>query len=301
MKKYGIYSHFASVNELQSKDYKAVWKNINTLHSSLNLPDHSEINKMRYPWSINMLTKPQMYASRMWEYTYAIISSKVKANDRCLDVGCGMSAFTVYLKDHVGARVVGTDPDFIKGSIKYKGHGVSQEFLKKTGLKIVRAGMEKLPFKTDSFDKVFCLSVIEHVSEDVAYLGIQEMARVLKPGGVLILTVDTNLKSNLVQPLNLIWNSGLIPVGKIDIKWPEKRFGIFENNKEPADVYGIVLQKDDYEIQNEYLPYSKKSTRVKAYKTPLYRYTKHSFVLGIKLLWRAVLSDLQRLKIFINK
>lgn len=295
MKK-SIFSHFASEKELFGKDYKDIWSAMDNIHSSLNLPDHSELNRIRYPWSKNKLSSPEMYAARMWEYAFAIVASRVKTNDYCLDVGCGMSAFTVYLKDKVGARVIGTDPDFIKGQIRYKGHGVSQEFIKKTGLKIIKTSMEKLPFKNDTFEKIYCLSVIEHVTEDAAYLGIQEMARVLKPGGILVLTVDTNLKSNVVKPLNLIWDSGLVPIGRIDTKWPKQRFGVFENGKEPADIYGIVLQKDNYKIQTEFSHKSKRSSEVEAYKTPLYRYSKHTILLGVKIIWRVIYNNLWALK-----
>lgn len=291
-----IFSHFATQKEILCKRYRTIWKDINYIHSSLNLPDHSEVNRTRYPWSKNMLTKPEMYASRMWEYPFALISSNIKAGDYCLDVGCGMSAFTIYLMDKIKAKVVGTDPDFFKKGVKYKGHGVSEEFLKKTRLKIVKGKMEKLPFKSNSFDEVYCLSVIEHVSEDVGYLGIQEMARVLKPEGILVLTVDTNLKSNLVAPLNLIWNSGLIPVGKIDVKWPRNRLGIFANFKEPADIYGIVLKKDNYIVQNKYSASPRKTHEVEAYKTPLYRYYKHSFLFGIKLIWRSIYYQIEKIK-----
>lgn len=45
-----------------------------------------------------------------------------------------------------------------------------------------------LPFKADSFDKVICLNVLEHVGNPLALL--LEIARVLKPGGRLQLRTD---------------------------------------------------------------------------------------------------------------
>ncbi len=40
------------------------------------------------------------------------------------------------------------------------------------------------------FDKVFCISVMEHLSEEEAFQGMKEMTRVLKKGGLLIVTMD---------------------------------------------------------------------------------------------------------------
>jgi SAM-dependent methyltransferase len=40
------------------------------------------------------------------------------------------------------------------------------------------------------FDRVFCLSVIEHVPRELWPACMKEMARVLKPGGRLVMTMD---------------------------------------------------------------------------------------------------------------
>ncbi len=52
-----------------------------------------------------------------------------------------------------------------------------------------RAVAERLPFPDDTFDCVTCLEVLEHLPEKNWTSAIQEMRRVLKPGGVLIVTV----------------------------------------------------------------------------------------------------------------
>jgi SAM-dependent methyltransferase len=44
-----------------------------------------------------------------------------------------------------------------------------------------------LPFRADSFDSILCTSVLEHV--DSAEAAVAEIARVLKPGGRLLITV----------------------------------------------------------------------------------------------------------------
>ena len=48
----------------------------------------------------------------------------------------------------------------------------------------------KLHFNDNFFDKIYCISVIEHLPEKIAYKGMNEMARVLKKGGLMIITLD---------------------------------------------------------------------------------------------------------------
>ena len=82
---------------------------------------------------------------------------------------------------------------------------VSPELAKLAGTKVkYRLGdITKLDFEEETFDRVFCISVLEHLEEEVIagkpvnfrkknldVKGIGEMLRVLKPGGLLILTFD---------------------------------------------------------------------------------------------------------------
>jgi len=49
------------------------------------------------------------------------------------------------------------------------------------------------------FDRVFCISVLEHLESAAAVsLAIRELARVLAPGGLLIVTADSFLKGEIL-------------------------------------------------------------------------------------------------------
>lgn len=95
-------------------------------------------------------------------------------NQIILDVGCGAGKNMEVLQS-VG-RVVGVD--------------ISKEavdFCKKRGLKNVVVGdITKLPFKNEKIDVITALDVIEHVEEKLALL---EVRRVLKKGGIVVITV----------------------------------------------------------------------------------------------------------------
>lgn len=53
----------------------------------------------------------------------------------------------------------------------------------------LRGDATRLPFSNDVFDCIITSEVLEHIQDDVAAL--QELARVLKPGGVLAVTVPS--------------------------------------------------------------------------------------------------------------
>jgi len=245
-------SRFASVEEVMTAEFMQLVRILDQITVNFQLPDHSDVNQARYPWAVGLLGKPSLYAARMWEYPFAILSAELQPGMKCVDVGCGMTAFTIYLKEYAECEVVGVDPDIFRSGMKYKGHGVSLNFIEKTGLKIMMGGMENIPLPSNSFDRVFCLSVIEHVPADIAKRGMQEIARICKPGGRAIITIDVNMFSEISRPLDLIWDSGLSPLGEIDLRWPFRRFGIFFDGKQPADVFGMTLVKDGYFVETDY-------------------------------------------------
>jgi len=51
-----------------------------------------------------------------------------------------------------------------------------------------------LPFKDGEMDAVYCVSVLEHVSNPEST--VLETARILKPGGLLLLTIDLDLRGD---------------------------------------------------------------------------------------------------------
>ena len=62
-----------------------------------------------------------------------------------------------------------------------------------------QANLEALPFEDGEFDLVLCSQVIEHVLDAPA--AVAELARVLRPGGTLVISTD-NARNHVTRALN---------------------------------------------------------------------------------------------------
>ena len=104
----------------------------------------------------------------------------VKDEEKVLDLGCGNGRLLELLQDK---------------KIEYVGLDNSQKLIeiakeKHPNFQFLVADALSLPFLADSFDKVFSISVFHHIpSEEFRLKFLEEIKRILKPKGILILTV----------------------------------------------------------------------------------------------------------------
>jgi len=97
---------------------------------------------------------------------------------RILEGGCGQG-ITVHTLSQAGFDVYGVDTALAT---------IHQLKSRAPHLNVSTADINHLPFENDFFDGYWSLGVIEHNYEGYG-LALQEMARVIKPGGYLFLTV----------------------------------------------------------------------------------------------------------------
>lgn len=103
-----------------------------------------------------------------WDYHAEGWSARFPPGARVLDIGCGSGGHMLQLRD-AGCDVEGVerDPELV-------------EICRTNGLNVHAGKAEQLPFGNGSFDGVYCNVVVPYTEERKA---VEEMARVLRPGG----------------------------------------------------------------------------------------------------------------------
>lgn len=120
----------------------------------------------------------ELYQAELLAQTTAVVGAL--AGKQLLDLGCGMGGFAVAAAQH-GAAV--TALDYNAAYCVITAVRAAQFALP---LPVARAAGEALPLPPATFDVMCAWDVVEHVQEPAAVLA--EAARVLRPGGVLLMT-----------------------------------------------------------------------------------------------------------------
>ncbi len=116
---------------------------------------------------------------RPWPETLAF-ADELPPNSRVLDMACGGGRNLAFLRER-GHRAVGFD--------------AARRLLRIAAAKagrfdLVRGDAVTLPFAADAFDALHCVAALHHLpSEDERREGVREIARVLRPRGVALLSV----------------------------------------------------------------------------------------------------------------
>lgn len=104
---------------------------------------------------------------------------ELPSNSTLLDVGCGNGRNMMARQD-----IICTGCDFCPKFVQ-----ICQD----KRLNVIEADCRSLPFPDDSFDNVICIAVVHHLEkEDDRKKAVEEMIRVLKPGGKLFVQVWSN-------------------------------------------------------------------------------------------------------------
>jgi len=114
----------------------------------------------------------------------------VARGDRLLDLGCGFGRHA-YQAARLGADVVAFDAggDEVRNVVATLAAMAEAGELDPTEVRAtaVQGDALALPFASGSFDRVIASEVLEHIPDDVTAMA--ELARVLRPGGTMAVTV----------------------------------------------------------------------------------------------------------------
>jgi SAM-dependent methyltransferase len=100
---------------------------------------------------------------------------------RVLDFGCGCGRVLVYFKDATACQMIGSDID---------GEAIAwcKENLAEFGSFVHNGALPPLALPDASVDFLYSVSVFTHLPEDMQFQWLGELRRVVKPGGLLLLT-----------------------------------------------------------------------------------------------------------------
>ncbi len=118
-------------------------------------------------------TRPDVCCSRS-------CAAEVASGGRFLDVGAGTGATGAWLAEH--GSLVASDFMPLALELNRERHEVPGQTLD-----LVAADVTKLPFATGSFDLCLCVTVLCHQSIVDPAEAVRELARVVRPGGVVCL------------------------------------------------------------------------------------------------------------------
>ncbi len=141
----------------------------------------------------------------------------LRAGDTLLDLGTGFGRHAFEAAKR-GAHVVAFD--YADAELKevrntFAAMLVAGEVTADSLRGTVRGDGTRLPFRDASFDRIIVSEVLEHIQDDVRAIG--EISRVLRPGGVLAVTVPTWLPEKINWMLADEYHAPYVPGGHVRI------------------------------------------------------------------------------------
>ncbi len=133
-----------------------------------------------------------LYLRHLFAYQEAV--EMLQPNHQILDIGFGEGYGVKLISEHI-STVTGLDVN--KDAVAY----ANKKYASENCFFEVYDG-KKLPYEDKTYDAVISFQVIEHIKDDLHYL--EEIRRVLKPGGQAILTTPN--RETRLEPGQEPWN-----------------------------------------------------------------------------------------------
>ncbi|MFJ2579811.1 class I SAM-dependent methyltransferase [Kitasatospora aureofaciens] len=161
----------------------------NTAHQDAAVADRTILANAAYADGRHLAARQSIYQWQRPQYDLPgiVVDELAATSGTVLDIGCGNGKFVGRLHhDRPDLQIVGTD--------------ISAGILADVEKPVLVADAQALPFADDSADAVLALHMLYHVSD--IETTIKELARVLRPGGVLIASTNSDTDK---QELDRLW------------------------------------------------------------------------------------------------
>lgn len=123
-----------------------------------------------------------------------IILSEIVKKGKILEIGCGRGFYLKALKD-INQKINITGIDLNQQYLN-----VAKKYVDDNNVKIIKGDATKLKFKKNTFEGIIASEILEHIKDDTKV--IKEIKRVLKPKGIVILSVPNQEYPFCWDPLN---------------------------------------------------------------------------------------------------
>lgn len=139
-----------------------------------------------------------LHITRRFEYPWCFLNAlPFNHSDIVLDVGSGKEVFPIFLSRFV-KQVHALDID--EDTVKWLGESSlnSVDLVGATNKILPVCGdATNLPYQDEFFDKVFCVSTLEHILPiNQLEIALSELVRVTKPQGKIIITMDVMINKD---------------------------------------------------------------------------------------------------------
>lgn len=131
-------------------------------------------------------------STRRWEYPWANQAIAPRDGQEIVEIGGSTSGFQFVL-DRQGASVTNVDPGEDAAGLGWPVTAARIDRLNRafgTAVRLVPSTLQEAALAPGSVDTVISISTIEHIPTDELPTLVEEIGRILRPGGRLVLTVD---------------------------------------------------------------------------------------------------------------
>ena len=150
--------------------------------------------KTSLSWKIDKILESEIDPAFARRAKIIFQNLEVGPRSKILDLGCGRGFYLKGLRN-LFPRTENTGIDLNPAYLE-----TTRRFLDDPKTSIVQGDAQKLPFGKNSFDRLIASEILEHLPKDQKAL--KEIKRVLKPGGIAMITVPNKNYPFLWDPLN---------------------------------------------------------------------------------------------------